>query len=133
MPLDSKKGQLSFEGLLTRAKDYKQKYQEPAPDVNKEVYGYPPRRYNEKQVRNDGDNAAQREMRDVEAGNANEPNGDENGDMILQDADELEGGLGEHAFHHPALYREQVRTFKYALVQIADIALLLTADYLAAS
>jgi hypothetical protein len=123
MPLDSKKGQLSFEGLLTRAKDYKQKYQEPAPDVNKEVYGYPPRRYN----------AAQREMRDVEAGNANEPNGDENGDMILQDADELEGGLGEHAFHHPALYREQVRTFKYALVQIADIALLLTADYLAAS
>lgn len=34
--------------------------------------------------------------------------GERRDDDDAQDMDELEGGLGEHAFHHPALYKPQV-------------------------
>lgn len=68
--------------------------------VNEKPATYPPTT-KEKQGRSTDD--TQRQYDDVEAGDGRQ-NENEGDDQM----DELEGGLGEHAFHHPALYAPQV-------------------------
>lgn len=72
--------------------------------MNEKPATYPPLTREKQGSRlNDGRNVD----RDLEGGENGETRNEdhEDGDM-----DELEGGLGEHAFHHPALYAPQVST-----------------------
>lgn len=69
--------------------------------TNEKPTTYPP---NQQEKRGQHGEDGQRYDGDLEAGGEDHRNEHEDDNM-----DELEGGLGEHAFHHPALYVPQVR------------------------
>jgi hypothetical protein len=73
-----------------------------AMEPNEKPATYPPATH-EKQRLGDRNGERRDDGDDLEEGNGIEDR--EDGDDQM---DELEGGLGEHAFHHPAFYRRQV-------------------------
>lgn len=71
-------------------------------EANEKPDTYPPA-VHEKQRFGDRNGERRNDGDDLEGGNGNGDREDGDGQM-----DELAGGLGEHAFHHPAFYRRQV-------------------------
>lgn len=69
-------------------------------EPNEKPATYPPAMHEKQRIGNENE-GRRHERSDLEGGDANQ---DEDEDQM----DELEGGLGEHAFHHPALYKPQV-------------------------
>lgn len=70
--------------------------------TNEKPATYPPGTQEKQKVGNQ--NEQDRLGNDLESGRRQQEGEDDDDEQM----DELEGGLGEHAFHHPALYKPQV-------------------------